>query len=130
MNTENAANESPGGSARQDPQQPRAIDLCDGLILIKGEHFENETVCLTGRAWNDCLFEQCTIIVQGLPMIVVGCFFSNCRWVLDLIVFEGDTWALLTQNLFPLIAKSLPYRVPNDTSEGSTPPPSGPPEPQ
>ena len=79
------------------------------LMFHKDTVFEDQVVYLSGHAYSKCTFRRCTLVVRDQPSVHLdSCSFDGCNWHLDLLVHDSVSWQDLVNNLFPMIAKSLP----------------------
>lgn len=62
------------------------------IKLTKHENrkFEAQTVHLSGQAFFNCTFVNCTLIVTNVSVVLNGCHFDKCNWNLQYEVLWGD----------------------------------------
>ncbi len=62
------------------------------ILLNKHENkiFESQTVFLSGNAFNNCTFKNCTLFVTNSPVAMNGCHIANCNWHLDYDIMWGN----------------------------------------
>ncbi len=68
------------------------------LKLTKHENrkFEAVTLYLSGSAYFNCQFLNCTLIFTNAPLALNGCHFQNCNWRIDYDILWGAPQTLAT----------------------------------
>src|SRR6185437_396151 len=77
------------------------------MINRRNITFENDAIYLTGYAYYNCIFNNCTMVFNGAPFILYACQFSTCVWHLDVVVHDPEVWKILKEMLIPAIDVSL-----------------------
>lgn len=69
------------------PQNPP-----QGILLTKheGEAFRSQTVYIAGHGFQNCTFDNCTLVVTNTPFLMSGCRINNCNWRIECDVLWGD----------------------------------------
>lgn len=79
------------------------------LMHHKGITFRDQVVYLTGHAYEDCVFERCTLVHRGAPTgVMIRCTMAGCVWHLDLLISDSDDWDGFMSTTAAAITKSLP----------------------
>ena len=74
--------DTPSPSPQRGPQQR--------LVLHRQRHLAGTTVRLGGFAWEDCVFEGCTIVVSNTPFAIQRVRFNACVFRLEYDLPVGD----------------------------------------
>ena len=63
-----------------------------GILLTKheGEAFRSQTVHIAGHGFQNCTFDNCTLVVSNTPFLMTGCQINNCNWRIEYDVLWGD----------------------------------------
>lgn len=74
---------------------PKLLNMSSQLnptLLTKHEDqvFQDQAVFLTGHAYIRCTFIRCTVVFNGLPILLDSSSFESCNWRLDCMVLWGD----------------------------------------
>lgn len=81
------------------------------FVLTKHENktFEGLTVQISGHAYFNCKFINCTLIFTNVPVILQGCHFQNCNWHLQYDILWGAPQTLQTiKKLVEKIDQGMP----------------------
>lgn len=70
--------------------------------------FQDQTVYLTGKRFERCVFRSCTLVYSGGPSKFVACEFLNCSWHVDFVVVDSEQWDEFMANAAGMITRSLP----------------------
>jgi len=95
--------------ADQPAPKPRQIQF----TKFENTTFEAQTVHMAGKAFLNCVFDRCTLIVSNVPFMCQGCRITGCNWRIEYDVLWGDphTRSSLRQ-LLDLIDGAPDARVP------------------
>ena len=69
------------------PQTPPQNIL---LTKHEGEAFRSQTVLVAGHGFQNCSFDNCTLVVSNTPFLMAGCRINNCNWRIEYDVLWGD----------------------------------------
>ena len=78
------------------------------LLKHDGVQFDDQIVYLTGHAYIDCQFNQCTIILRDGYVHLEKCVFSSCVWHIDYIVHDESQADVLLKLLTEHVKTGLP----------------------
>lgn len=80
------------------------------ISLTKHEKktFDSQTIHISGQAFVNCVFKNCTLIVTNVAMVLHSCAFDKCNWSLDYQILWGapETRKILRQLLDLIDGKS------------------------
>jgi hypothetical protein len=60
------------------------------LTKIENRTFDAQTIVVSGWAFVNCRFVNCTIVLGNGPGVLDRCGFTNCNWYLNLIISPGE----------------------------------------
>ncbi len=95
------------------------------MLLTKHEeeHFQNQTVYISGQAFIRCTFVACTLVLRETVYHLEGCSFERCNWHVDWVLLWGSPESIREiKALVTLIEDAQKKQLP---PEGQTSPPSG-----
>jgi hypothetical protein len=79
--------------------------------------FRDQTVYLTGHAYERCHFTRCTFVVQGTGnTALIECDFVACVWHLDIILHEKEQLDDFERNFLPMMQASIPTPPPAEAA--------------
>ena len=70
----------------QPQPQPRPIQF----TKFDSVKFEAQTVHMAGKAFLNCTFDRCTLIVSNVPFVCQSCKIVGCNWRIEYDVLWGD----------------------------------------
>jgi hypothetical protein len=62
------------------------------MLLTKhdGQTFQNQAIYLSGQAFINCTFQQCTLILRDTVYHIDRCTFERCNWHIDKLLMWGN----------------------------------------
>jgi len=66
------------------------------LTRHENKTFEAQTLQISGHAYFNCKFINCTLIFTNVPVVLQGCQFQNCNWSLHYDILWGAPQTLNT----------------------------------
>ena len=62
------------------------------MLLTKheGVKFQNQTVYISGQAFVNCTFTDCTLVLRETIYYLKDCTFDRCNWHVDWVLMWGS----------------------------------------
>lgn len=62
------------------------------MLLTKheGVRFQNQTVYISGQAFVNCTFVDCTLVLRETIYYLKDCTFDRCNWHVDWVLMWGS----------------------------------------
>lgn len=62
------------------------------MLLTKheGVRFQNQTVYISGQAFVNCTFVDCTLVLRETVYYLKDCTFDRCNWHVDMVLMWGS----------------------------------------
>lgn len=62
------------------------------MLLTKheGVKFQNQTIYISGQAFMNCTFTDCTLVLRETIYYLKDCTFDRCNWHVDCVLMWGS----------------------------------------
>jgi hypothetical protein len=90
-------------------------------LIHRNLAFVNQVVYLSGHAFVDCTFRDCTLVMRSFDFVFSRVRIENCIWHVDLVIHDSKQWREFQDGLAHRIYRSLPRQRDSDRPQSKKP---------
>lgn len=90
------------------------------MLLTKheGVKFQNQTVYISGQAFVNCTFTDCTLVLRETIYYLKDCTFDRCNWHVDWVLMWGAPESIVQLKALCDRIESAQQQLQNQINQG------------